>query len=155
LLRSGLYKAAAARGQDGLKHADLAPAVFDALRLDFREYAADPDVMGLAKASTQDALKRVIQYHLYRALQRLWRVTAPNLEDCGLLRFEYAGLPGSEGLLEEVDLWSSGFTVRPDKKTELFVETPIPLRQCPPELRAEVTTTLLDVLRRNIAVKVD
>jgi len=29
-------------------------------------------------------LRRVIQYHVYRDLERGWRVTAPNLED---LRF--------------------------------------------------------------------
>ena len=93
-------KAAAEKGPSGLSHADLSGSVFNALSLNFSDYAADPDIRGPARTSTNDALRRVIQYHVYRDLQRLWRVTAPNLEDCGLLRFEYEGLAGTEGLLE-------------------------------------------------------
>ena len=95
LLRSALHKAAAAKGETGLTHAELSSSVFDALSLPFDEYAADSDVRGPARTATNDALRRVIQYHVYRDLQRLWRVTAPNLEDCGLLRFEYRGTQGS------------------------------------------------------------
>ena len=42
-----------------------------------------------------------------------------------------------------------------DRKTEEFIETPARLRSCPPELREEILRTLLDVLRRSLAVKVD
>ncbi|MBI4263393.1 MAG: DEAD/DEAH box helicase [Acidobacteria bacterium] len=154
LLRSALYKAAAEKGPRGLLHTDLSGGVFDALSLNFSDYAADPEIRGPARTSTNDALRRVIQYHVYRDLQRLWRVTAPNLEDCGLLRFEYEGLAGTEGLLEESELWSRGFSVREGRNAEVFVETPEPLRLCPPEVRQELATTLLDVLRRNLALKV-
>ena len=155
LLRSALHKAVAARGPAGLRHADLSGSVFDALALPFDEYAADPDVRGPARAGTNDALRRVIQYHVYRDLQRLWRVTAPNLEDCGLLRFEYEGLNGADGLLEEAELWSRGFSVREHRNTETLISTPAPLQLCPNDVRAELATTLLDVLRRNLAIKVD
>ena len=125
------------------------------MSLKFDEYAADPEVRGPAKTATDDALRRVIQYHVYRDLERGWRVTAPNLEDCGLLRFEYEGLAGTDGLLGETDLWNRGFSVRVDRNTEEFIDTPAPLQSCPPELRRELITTLLDVLRRNLAIKVD
>jgi ATP-dependent helicase YprA (DUF1998 family)/very-short-patch-repair endonuclease len=155
LLRSALYKAAQGKGPTGLDHAELSRHVFDAMQLRFDEYAADPDVLGLAKTATDDALRRAIDYYLYRDLQRGWRVTAPNLEDCGLLRFEYAGLHGAEGLLAHASLWDSGLTVRTERDKEQAVETPASLRSCPPEQREEVLTTLLDLLRRSLAVKVD
>src|SRR5258707_15871405 len=59
----------------GLSHAELSRGVFDALSLRFDEYAADPEVRGPARTATDDALRRVIQYHVYRDLERGWRVT--------------------------------------------------------------------------------
>jgi len=155
LLRSALHKAAQEKGPEGLNHGELSRCVFDAMQLEFDEYAADPEVRGPARNSTNDALRRVIDYYLYRDLQRGWRVTAPNLEDCGMLTFDYDGLRGDDGLLGEAELWEAGFTVRPDRNTEEFIETPPTLRSCPMEVREEVLHTLLDVLRRSLAVKVD
>jgi ATP-dependent helicase YprA (DUF1998 family) len=155
LLRSALYKAEQTKGATGLKHGELSRAVFDAMQLRFEEYAADPDVRGPAKSATDDALRRVIDYYLYRDLQRGWRVTAPNLEDCGLLTFDYEGLKGDEGLLGESELWQTGFKTRTGRDEEQFVEAPAPLRVCSPGLREELLHTLLDVLRRSLAIKVD
>jgi ATP-dependent helicase YprA (DUF1998 family)/very-short-patch-repair endonuclease len=155
LLRSALHKATQDKGDAGLSHGELSRAVFAAMQLPFEEYAADPEVRGPAKNATNDALRRVIDYYLYRDLQRGWRVTAPNLEDCGLLVFDYAGLKGPEGLLEEVELWNSGFEIQVERGEKQFVPTPIPLSSSTPELREELLRTLLDVLRRSLAVKVD
>jgi ATP-dependent helicase YprA (DUF1998 family) len=155
LLRSALYKATQEKGGQGLGHGELSRSVFEAMQLKFDEYAADPDVRGPARNATHDALRRVIEYYLYRDLQRGWRVTAPNLEDCGLLAFEYVGLKGDDGLLAENELWSAGFAVQSDRNREEFIATPATLRACPPELREELLHTLLDVLRRALAVKVD
>ena len=154
LLRSALHRAAQARGPGGLSHGDLSRSVFDAMHLPFDEYAADPEVRGPARTATQDALRRVIDYYLYRDLQRGWRVTAPNLEDCGLLRFEYDGLAGEDGLLGETSLWAAGFTVK-DREGDRFIEVPAALRDCLPETLEEIVRTLLDVMRRALAVKVD
>lgn len=155
LLRSALHKATQAKGNKGLNHGELSRSVFDSMQLRFDEYAADSEVRGPARNATYDALRRVIDYYLYRDLQRGWRVTAPNLEDCGLLAFDYDGLRGDEGLLGESPLWDTGFTVKVDRDAEQFIETPTSLRVCPPELREEILRTLLDVLRRSLAVKVD
>jgi ATP-dependent helicase YprA (DUF1998 family)/very-short-patch-repair endonuclease len=155
LLRSALHKATQAKGPQGLSHHELSRSVFDAMSLRFDEYAADPDVRGPAKNATNDALRRVIDYYLYRDLQRGWRVTAPNLEDCGLLDFDYEGMHGEESLLEERGLWEAGLPIRADRGKEEFIQTPEPLRTCPPELREEVLCTFLDVLRRSLAIKVD
>jgi len=155
LLRSALYKALQDRGAKGLRHNELSRSVFDSMQLSFAEYASDPDVQGLAQTATHDALRRVIDYYLYRDLQRGWRVTAPNLEDCGLLMFDYMGLRGPDGLLDETAVWQSGLTIHRDRDTEEFIETPAPLQTCAPELREELLRTLLDVLRRSLAIKVD
>lgn len=155
LLRSALHKATKDKQSTGLSHGELSRAVFEAMQLGFDEYAADPEVRGPAKNATNDALRRVIDYYLYRDLQRGWRVTAPNLEDCGLLHFDYDGLKGADGLLEESELWSAGFEIQVDREQKQFIETPAPLRACKPELREELLRTLLDVLRRALAVKVD
>ncbi len=154
LLRSALYKAARLAGESGLRHGGLATAVFDAMSLDLVEYAADPHVLGPARAQTQDALKRVIEYHVYRDLQRLWRVTAPNLEDCGLLRFEYDGLTGADSLVVHDSIWKDGLTARIDRE-DVFFPAPACLHSCPAELREQILLTLLDVLRRNVCLKVD
>ena len=53
---------------------------------------------------------------------RGWRVTAPNLEDCGLLTFGYEGLNGEEGLLGEAALWNAGFSVREGREAERFID---------------------------------
>lgn len=155
LLRSALHKATQDKGEKGLSHGELSRSVFYAMQLHFDEYAADPDVRGPARNATHDALRRVIDYYLYRDLQRGWRVTAPNLEDCGLLAFGYDGLHGADGLLGESALWDAGFTSRLDRESDEYIETPAPLRDCPAELREEILHTLLDVLRRALAVKVD
>jgi hypothetical protein len=155
LLRSAVLKATQQRGTAGLSHGDLSRSVFEAMQLRFDVYAADPEVRGPAWTATNDALRRVINYYLYRDLQRGWRVTAPNLEGCGLLRFEYDGLLGDEGILAETDLWSTGFSVRHGRGEELLIETHTALQQCSVETREEMLRTLLDVLRRALVVKVD
>ena len=155
LLRSALHRATQQAGAAGLGHGELSRSVFAAMQLRFDDYAADPEVRGPARNATNDALRRVIDYYLYRDLQRGWRVTAPNLEDCGLLTFDYVGLHGDDGLLAETELWESGFDVTRDRHTKEFIETPAPLRSCPQEIREELLRTFLDVLRRALAVKVD
>lgn len=155
LLRSALHRATVNAGPEGLSPGGLSRRVFEVLNLDFEDYAADPEVRGPAKNTTNDALRRVIEYYLYRDLQRGWRVTAPNLEDCGLLEFDYEGLAGEEGLLGEAALWATGFTVGDDDGNGRFVETPQCLRDCPPREREELLRTLLDVMRRELAIKAE
>ena len=154
LLRSALHKAAQNSGANGLSHHELSRSVFDAIQLNFDEYASDSDIRGPARNATNDALRRVIEYLLYRDLQRGWRVTAPNLEECGLIRFNYDGLKGDDGLLTENELWENGLLIKTANGEEL-IEIPEAVRSCSTEIREELLCTLLDVLRRSLAVKVD
>ena len=160
LLRSALYRACDRSQPSGLRHGDLSRAVFDAMNPRFDDFAADPEVRGPARQSTEDALRRSLEYFIYRDLERGWRVTAPNLEDCGLLRFDYEGLAGADGLLAEAELWEAGFTIREGRGhdgrgRERFISVPDALRLAPADLREEIVRTLLDVVRRALAVKVD
>ena len=137
LLRTALFNAVADSGAGGLTHDVLAQAVYDALGLELTEYAADDTVRYAALEDTDRALREVIAYRLYTDLRRGWRVTAPNLEQAGLLRIDYRSLDALCG--NEAD-WAGTHDV---------------LATATPELREQVARALLDYMRRELAVKVD
>lgn len=137
LLRSALYRAMTGAGDRGLTHDVLAQRVFDALWLPVEYYAVDPGVRFAAREETDRAFRNVLGYRLYRDLKRGWRITSPNLEECGLLRIEYSSL---EELAKAEDVWS-------DKH---FV-----LKSADPKTRTLIAAVLLDYMRRELAIKVD
>ena len=137
LLRSALFRAAEKVGQDGLKHDELVRLVFEALSLPKELYASDPDVRFHAEEDTNRALRSVLGYRLYRDLKRGWRITAPNLEQCGLLEIKYLSL---EDVCQADDLWENSHPV---------------LASTTPETRLIISKTLLDLMRRELAIKVD
>ncbi|HEX5501081.1 MAG TPA: DEAD/DEAH box helicase, partial [Thermomicrobiales bacterium] len=136
LLRAALYRAVRDAGPEGLGHEELTQAVFAALDLPLAEYAADPAVRYQALADTKRALRDVLGYRLYRDLKRGWRVTAPNLEQCGLLDIAYLSL---DDLCANDEDWQ---------------ETHPALVTATPATRRQVARTLLDYLRRELAVNV-
>ena len=113
-----------------------------ALDLALDRYASEPEIRGPARRQTQAALRDVLGYFLYRDLERGWRVTSPNLEQCGLLIFEYEGIEDEEGILHDKELWAS-----PDLHPAL--------REASNEQRREVFLALLDHLRRGLAIKTE
>ncbi len=137
LLRAALYKAAQAAGPEGLRHDVLTLRVFEALALPLDLYATDPTVRFQARRETERALREVLGYRLYYDLRRGWRVTSPNLEQCGLLEIRYASL---EELCASEDDW------RPLHPA---------LATATPEQRARIARILLDLLRRSLAIKVE
>ncbi|MCX8039499.1 MAG: DEAD/DEAH box helicase [Planctomycetota bacterium] len=142
LLRGAIYKAAADAGPAGLRHEELVQRVFQALALDFADYAANPEARHAGREPTERALRQLLGYLVYRDLRRGWRVIAPNLEQCGLLVFDYAGLGE---LAHDGRAWQeiNGEPVHPA------------LAQAKPEVRSAVVRTLLDYLRRSLAIKVE
>ena len=92
LLRSALYKAVLKAGGEGVSHDELALRVFRALDLPLELYAREPGVQFAQKVDTEKAMRNVIGYRLYRDLKRGWRITSPNLEQCGLLRIRYVSI---------------------------------------------------------------
>jgi superfamily II DNA/RNA helicase len=137
LLRSALYRAVQAAGPGGIKHEELAARVFDALTLPLELYAADAQVRYQALDDTTRALRMILGYRIYRDLKRGWRVTSPNLEQCGLLEIQYSSL--RELCSTQTD-WASCHQV---------------LASASPTTREVVARTLLDVMRRELAIKVD
>ena len=137
LIRSALYRAAAAAGEEGIAHDELALTVFEALSLPVELYAVDPSVRFAARQEVDRALRDVLGYRLYRDLERGWRITAPNLEQCGLLEISYASL---DELCAAEDVWEARQPV---------------LAQASAADREKVATVLLDLMRRELAIRVD
>ena len=136
LLRSALCSAAASTGPKGIRHDELVQKVFDALDLPLAMYASNPDVRFRALEETKSALQSVLGYRLYRDLKRGWRITVPNLEQCGLIEIEY---PSLQELCAAEDVWESCHPALTGAK---------------PESRAGIAKTLLDYMRRELAIKV-
>jgi len=136
LLRSALYRAAKGAGPDGLEHDALAQRVFDALGLPIHLYASDPEVRYHNLEETKRALRDVLGYRLYRDLQRGWRITSPNLEQCGLLVMRYLSL---DEVCADQTIWKRCHRV---------------LANAGPPTRSQAATILLDYVRRELAIKV-
>jgi len=137
LLRGAIYHAVATAGNAGLAHEVIAEKVFEALNLPIALYASDPNVRFQALQDTQRALRQVLGYRIYRDLRRGWRIALPNLEQCGLLEIGYNDLDvvcGAE------DVWQ---------------HTHPALATASPETRMKIAKTLLDFMRRELAIKVD
>lgn len=137
LLRSALWRAARDAGPRGLRHDDLTHRVFDALALPIAAYASNPEVRYHQREETDRALREALAYRLYRDLRRGWRITQPNLEQCGLLHIDYASL--GEFCRDE-DPWQGRHPV---------------LLSATPEEREGACRIILDHLRRELAIRVD
>lgn len=136
-LRAALLRAVAGAGPEGLSHERLTGAVAAALDLPFGHYAVDPELRYRARDETEAVLRDVLGYRLYHDLRRGWRVTAPNLEQCGLLRIDYLSL--GEAAADD-SLWDASHAA---------------LVAARPEQRFEAARVLLDFLRRELAIKVE
>lgn len=137
LIRAALLRALTTAGPGGIRHEDLTNAVYGALGLSPEFYAQNPTVRFAARDAVDRALREVIGYHLYRDLRRGWRVVAPNLEQCGLLRVEYQSLRDA---CKAEDVWQGTHQV---------------LVSASPDERYQVCKTLLDFIRRSLAINVD
>jgi len=134
-LRGALYRAVREE-PDGLSHERVAQRVTEALGLAMVDFAQAPDAKYGQRDEAWRALREVVNYRLYQDLERGWRVTMPNLEQTGLLRIEYRSL---REVAEDRDAWAGAHDL---------------LRDDEPKHRYEVAATLLDELRRNLAIEV-
>lgn len=147
LIRSALLKAVVDAGDEGLRHEYLTRRVFQALDLPLELYASNPEVEFAQREATDRALRAALGYYLYRDLRRGWRITSPNLEQCGLLAIDYVSL--GEFCASE-KYWQEYRTL--DGKLEVL--HPI-LSSATPAQREVVCRALLDHLRRELAIRVD
>lgn len=137
LLRSALYKAVSKAGPEGLRHEEIAQKVFDALNLPLKLYSSTENPRFQALTETQKALRNILGYRIYRDLRRGWRVTSPNLEQCGLLTIDYLSL---DELSEAEDIWERSHPL---------------LAKATPTTRKIISKALLDYMRRELVIKVD
>jgi len=137
LLRAALWRAVDAAGEAGLAHDEVPQRVFATLGLPVAAYSREPELKGLARSDTDRVLREVLAYRLYRDLVRGWRLTQPNLEQCGLLTIEYESLPELAADEEE------------------WVGCHDALATAAPAKRAFLLRVLLDTVRRELAIKVD
>jgi ATP-dependent helicase YprA (DUF1998 family) len=135
LVRSGLVRALDVAGAKGLRFGEISQAVFDALGLPFDQFSSHPEARFAKKQSIEQVFRKTLAYRLYRDLLRGWRVSSPNLEQCGLIRFRYDSL---DEFCAADDVWQGTHRL---------------LRDASPETRLTICTTLLDGFRRELAIK--
>jgi ATP-dependent helicase YprA (DUF1998 family)/very-short-patch-repair endonuclease len=138
LIRSAVYRAMMLKGE-GLEYDELVQKVEQAMSLPIDLYGEDPELRGQALEMTKRALRSVLRYFLYRDMEAGWRVTSPNLEQCGLLKFEYLSL---DDVASDDEFW---------KERGVHDE----LVAASHEQRRRMITVLLDHLRRNLIIKED
>jgi ATP-dependent helicase YprA (DUF1998 family) len=136
-LRAAVLRAVEDAGPSGLTYERLTDAVFKTLELPFAYYSTNPDLRYAAKADTERVMRDVLGYRLYHDLRRGWRVTAPNLEQCGLLHLDYISL---DDVCADEDLWHGAHPS---------------LTGAAPAKRGEIARVLLDFLRKELAIKVE
>ncbi len=137
ILRSAIYRAARDSGANGLRHDEIAQKVFEALNLPIDMYAQDPTVRFANRENTDRALKDLLGYRIYRDLRRGWRISSPNLEQCGLLKIEYQSV---KEIASAEDLWEG--------KCQSLANSS-------PENREKIIKVLLDYMRRELCIFVD
>lgn len=135
-LRSALYQAALASGDEGINHEQLATRVADALGPEPADYCRGDSMAPMLARAAAKTLRDVIAFRLYLDLERGWRVTMPNLEQTGLIEIQYADL---DWVAAEQSLWSG-------RQHDLATAEPAQ--------RAEIIRTLLDEMRRALAIDV-
>lgn len=135
LLRAALAQAVRA-APGGLRHDELPGAVFQALGLPLATYAQNPDVRYARREEVERTLRESIGYRIYVDLRRGWRLTSPNLEQCGLLVVTYSDLAA---FARDEGEWGTAHAA---------LAAALPLE------REDVCRVLLDYLRRELAVTV-
>ncbi len=140
VLRAALAKATALAGKDGITHEKLVDKVFNALKLPLASFAAEPGAQFHAKKETERALREVLGYRIYRDLERGWRITSPNLEQCGLLQIRYQSL---DDVCADETIWVP-------KNLDH-----VALASASPAVRMDLAKVLLDFMRRELAIEVD
>lgn len=143
LVRGSLHAAVAKTQPEGIEYRDLPQRLFDAFEAGlpagaaFKLYAAQPDAQFNVKKSTQRSMRDVLTYRVFLDMKRGWRLSMPNLEQCGLLDVEYESL--DELCASDAD-WQGTHRA-------LAVATSA--------ARFHVARTFLNYLRRELAIQAD
>lgn len=133
-MRGALYGALAHAGESGIPFVELPAAVMQALALGLGEFAQDQEWSPLRVNEAENALRDVIAYRLTLDLKRGWRITAPNLEQVGLMQVNYQHL---DEVASDTNWWRGCHPA---------------LADAAPDHRHTTIRLLLDLLRRELAI---
>lgn len=89
-MRSALH--AALKTHKNLEYQQISSAVVAELGLRQEQYARNPGSFPKAIQENEQALNHYVMYRLLEDLERSWRVTLPNIEQCALLQVGYKNL---------------------------------------------------------------
>ncbi len=123
LVRAALV--GALRERRRLRTSELGPALFDALSLPPQRWMREPVESGPGFERARGAMVEVLTYLGLLDLARSWRVTQPNLEDCGLLRIDYEGLADlarDDAHWREVPLFADVDAARRERLLRAFLD---------------------------------
>lgn len=93
-LRAAIYKALVNAPNGSLTYASIGEAIFQALGIHFTEFANVNEEPRFAsvKREYEQCFQDYLTYRAISDLRRSWRIVLPNLEQCGLLSIDYAGV---------------------------------------------------------------
>jgi superfamily II DNA/RNA helicase len=131
LLRGALAQALQQEEACGFEHVGL--AAFEALDLDPKQFMQEPTEGGPGFMKARAVMIDLLQYRAFEDLRRAWRVAQPNLEQVGLLRISYEGLPE---LAADEEQWTGAPGIG----------------EVTAEHREEVLRNTLDYLRSSLAI---
>jgi len=92
LLRSAIYHALYNAKENTLEHSQIAESVFLSLGLAQEEFAQHPSPLPAQADDNNRIFQKILMYRVLNDLKKGWRVTLPNLEQCGLVRIDYKHL---------------------------------------------------------------
>ena len=140
-LRAALSDAlqTSALDNSALEHDTIAARVFESMKLELSDFAADPNVRFRERDRTLKVAQDLIGYALYSDLAEGKRLTLPNLEGVDLVRFEY---PYLREVCAANDLWERGHPA-------LALVRPGVI-----EARFRAARALLDWMRERLAIKI-
>ena len=141
LVRAGFLGALRGAGSAGLRSDELGVAEQRALGFDQAnpqiraEWLIEPALRGFNLQEAEGTLRQALAYRVWFDQRRGWRYTNPNLEQLGMVRVDYLGI---EALAADDELFASSHPV---------------LKQAGRTVRAAVYRTLLDHMRRWMAIR--
>ncbi|MDO5701526.1 MAG: DEAD/DEAH box helicase [Bowdeniella nasicola] len=133
LLRRAIFHAARNATERCLPVVDFHRTLVQALNLDPAHYRLN--VRDARPERVDRIFARVLEYRAFSELRRGWRVTMPSLEMSGLVAITYAGLAE---VVQREDAWRAA---------------PEPLARLTREEREYLVRTLLDEIRRALAIE--
>ncbi len=133
-VRGALLRALEQHGR--LEASDLGRRIFEALDLQPEEFMRSEAQTQTAYSRARDAMINLLQYLALTDLRSGWRLSLPNLEQCGLVRITYRDLEGISG---EEQAWQG---------LPFFEEAS-------PQERQAVLRHVLDYLRQRLVIRSD